>query len=93
VEPRGRVYSWIVVHRAPDPAWEERVPFAVAVVRLEVPGNPLLTGILAGCPLDAIEGGMPVRAGFETVSEDIALLQWRPEGPDAADASSGVETP
>lgn len=83
VEPRGRVHSWIVIHRAPDPAWADQVPFAVVVVRLEVPGNPLLTGTLVDCPLDAIEGGMWVRAGFETMSEGIALLRWRPEGPGA----------
>jgi uncharacterized OB-fold protein len=78
VEPAGRVYSWIVVRRAVDEAWAGDVPFAVVVVRLDVPGEPLLTGTLTGCPLDAIEAGMEVRAEFEAVNEDISLLRWRP---------------
>jgi uncharacterized protein len=34
VEPRGTIYSWIVVHRAFAPAFRDDVPYVIAVVEL-----------------------------------------------------------
>ena len=79
VSPRGRIYSWIVIHRAPDPAWADEVPYTVVVVRLEVPGDPLLTGVLVDCPAEEIAADLPVRVEFERMNEAIALLRWRPD--------------
>ena len=51
IDGRGRVYSWIVVHRALTGAHE--VPYTVAVV--ELPGGPRLLGRLEGTPADGVE--------------------------------------
>ena len=32
---RGRLISWVVYHKAPDPAFAARVPYTVAVIELE----------------------------------------------------------
>ena len=51
VDARGRVYSWIVVHRALTGTHE--VPYTVAVVELE--GGPRLLGRLEGAPGNGVE--------------------------------------
>lgn len=79
VSPVGRIYTWLIVHRQIDAAWDEDLPYAIVVVELEVPGRPLLTGTLKDCHLDAIEGGMRVRASFDAVTDEISLLRWHPE--------------
>ena len=79
VSGRGSIYSWIVVHRAIDPAWEDAVPFTVAVVELAEQPHLLVPGILttaSGTPV-AAAAGMPVEVWFDDVTPEIALPRWR----------------
>jgi len=73
----AKVYSWIVVHRAVDPAWSGDVPFAIVVGAMDLPGRPLLTGTLLGRNYDLLAGGLEVTAEFEAVNPEISLLRWR----------------
>lgn len=72
----GSVYSYTVVRRAPSPAWADRVPYVVALVELDE-GVRLLSNVV-GCPVDEVSIGMPVRADFERVTEDVVLPVFRP---------------
>jgi uncharacterized protein len=54
---RGTVYSWVVVHRALDPAFAEAVPYTVLVVDLD--GGGRIEGRLVG--IDQVDAGMHVR--------------------------------
>jgi uncharacterized protein len=53
LEPRATIYSWIVVHRALDPAFQDQVPYVIAVVE-----------VATGCRLLArLEHQEPIEAG------------------------------
>lgn len=69
---RGRVYSYVVHHHPPLPAFE--VPFVVAVVELEE--GVRVVGDLLGVDRTKVEIGMPVVVRFQQVDEDLVLPQW-----------------
>ncbi len=73
---RGEVYSFTVVHRHPDPAFRERVPYVVALVDL-VEGARLMTEIV-DCPPAEVRVGLLVTVDFRPVSADVALPVFRP---------------
>ncbi len=75
---RGRIFSYTVIHRAPDPAFRAEVPYVVAVIALDE-GPHLLSNVI-GCSPDRIEIGMAVRAVFETVAQDIGVAKFEPAG-------------
>ncbi len=76
VSGRGTVYSWIVVHQSQHPAFNADVPYNVAIIELEE-GPRLHTNIIE-CPNDQIHIGMPVEVAFVRVSDDTALVKFRP---------------
>jgi uncharacterized OB-fold protein len=63
---RGRVYSWIVVHRAYDPAFKDDVPYTIAVVDLE--DGPRMIGRLFGVARGDVKADLAVQAGCYEVS-------------------------
>jgi hypothetical protein len=72
---RGRVYSWIVVHKSQHPAfWGD--PFNVAIVELDE-GPRLHTNLIDVDPA-RIEIGMPVEVVFEKQDDQITLPKFRP---------------
>ena len=75
---KGTLHTFAIVHRAPVPAFRDRVPFVVALVDLEegprIPTN--LTGV-DPAP-DNITVGMHVEVAFEDVTEGITLPMFRP---------------
>ena len=73
---RGTVFSWIVVHQSQHPAFNADVPYNVAIIQLEE-GPRLHTNIIE-CPNDQIRIGMPVEVAFVRVSDDTALVKFRP---------------
>jgi len=73
----GRVYSWIVMHQVYDPSFKDRAPYAVAIVELDE--GPRLVANLVGVANDAIRLNMPVRAVYDDLTDEIALVQFTPE--------------
>ncbi len=73
---RGRIFSYTVVHRAPDPAFRGEIPYVIAVVELEE-GPKLMTNITGVAPA-AIKVGMPVRAVFDEVAPGIGVPKFEP---------------
>ena len=71
---RGVVYSYTVVHRPPNPAFE--VPYVVAIVELEE-GFHMLSN-LVGCDPAAVRVGMPVEVLFEPRGPEVTLPLFRP---------------
>jgi uncharacterized OB-fold protein len=76
VSGRGQVFSYTVLHRAPDPAFRADVPYVVAVVALNE--GPHLLASLIGCAPDGVSIGMAVHAKFETVAPDIGVAKFKP---------------
>ena len=75
---RGVVHNYVVYHKAWNPWFEKRLPYAVVQVELEE--GPRLTTNLLDCPVTEVKIGMPVEAAYEDVTEEITLLQFRPLG-------------
>jgi len=57
-DARGKVYSWVTVHKALTPAQADQVPYTIAVVELD--DGLRLLGRLVGVPSD----GVPVAPIF-----------------------------
>jgi uncharacterized protein len=66
VEPRATIYSWIVVHRALTPAFQDEVPYVVAVVELA-----------EGCRLLArLDHQEPIEVGQTAVGRYVDHASW-----------------
>ena len=72
---RGRIYTYTVCHVAAHPAFEARVPYAIAMVELDE-GPRMLAG-LVDTDLDRLAVGAPVQVCFERINDDIALPMFR----------------
>lgn len=75
---RGVVYSHSTVFRALSPAFQNDLPYIVAVVELDE-GPRMITQIV-GCAPSAVSVGMPVEVTFDHVSHKIALPKFKPAG-------------
>ena len=73
---RGKVFSFVVFHRAFHKSFEKDVPYAVALVELEE-GLRLITNIV-GVALDQLRCDMPVEVVFEDVSPECTLPKFKP---------------
>ncbi|WP_370413874.1 bifunctional MaoC family dehydratase N-terminal/OB-fold nucleic acid binding domain-containing protein [Streptomyces fradiae] len=71
----GTVYSYVVMHHPPFPAFDP--PYAVALV--ELAEGVRMIGNVVGVPYDKVRIGMPVRLEFTRVDEDLELPMWRAE--------------
>lgn len=80
LDGRGQVWSYIVYHHAFSPAFADRLPYNVAVVRLDE-GPQLITNVV-GVPPEALYNGMRVRAVFDHADPARSLLRFEPD-PDA----------
>jgi len=59
----GRIYSFVVFHRVYHPAFEQEVPYTVAIVELDE--GPRLIANIVGTKPDAVRCDMRVRVVFE----------------------------
>ncbi|WP_372719792.1 Zn-ribbon domain-containing OB-fold protein [Immundisolibacter sp.] len=73
---RGEIYSYVVMHRTFDPAFEAMVPYNVCLIELEE-GPRLLANVVGVANAD-LTIGSPVQATFESVGEGLPLLKFKP---------------
>jgi len=73
---RGKVYTYVVYHQAFHPAFEEELPYVVAVVELEE--GPLILSNIVGCPHDFVKCEMPVEVTWEDITEEFSLPKFQP---------------
>ena len=69
----GEVYSYVVHHHPPVPG--KRLPMVVALVQL--PEGVRMVGEMPGVRPDQVRIGLPVRAAFVRVDEDLTLPAWQ----------------
>lgn len=76
VSGRGRLYSWVVVHRALSPSFQADVPYTIALVELEEGArlfgrlfNQSARPLGADCPVQAVfyEVNATTLVGFEVL--------------------------
>jgi uncharacterized OB-fold protein len=75
---RGRLVTWTVQHHLLVPAFADELPYAVLLVAIEEQPNVRLIGNLRGGTVADLAIGRAMTADFEDVSDDIALIHWRP---------------
>jgi len=71
---KGKVFSFVVYHKAYHPAFEADLPYVVAIVELEE-GPHFLTNIV-GCDPGAVSCEMPVNVIWEDVTEEFSLPKF-----------------
>lgn len=76
VSGRGRLYTFTIVRQPQNPAFNEDVPYAYAIVQLEE-GPRMITNIV-GCPVEDLKVDMPVVAEFDDVTPEVTLVKFRP---------------
>lgn len=76
-EPSGHgvIYSYTITH-VPAQGFEGCEPYVIASV--EIPEGTRIMAHILNCPPDAVRIGMPVRATFEPLTDQIVLLQFEP---------------
>lgn len=74
---RGTVYSFVVAHHPPHPAFD--YPLLIAVVELEE-GTRLITNLVGVAP-DDVEIGMPVEVDWLVADDELTLPLFRPTQP------------
>lgn len=72
---RGHIYSFTVIHRAPTPAFRDRVPYVLALIELQE-GVRMMTNIV-GCDPDAVRIGESVEVVFDDVTDEVTLPKFR----------------
>jgi uncharacterized OB-fold protein len=77
VSGRGRVFTWVRVHRAFLPGYAPRVPFVTALVELEEDARVRLATWLGDVPAAGPRVGMAVAVDFERVDASLVLPVFR----------------
>ncbi len=75
---KGKIYSWVVVHRTGHPDFQNLVPYAVVLVQLDEQKDLRMLGNMVDCKIEDIKADMPVEAVFEDVTDEFTLVKWRP---------------
>ena len=70
----GEVFSYVVHHHPAVPG--KKLPMVVALVQL--PEGVRMVGEMPGVRPDQVRVGLPVRATFVRVDDDLTLPAWRP---------------
>lgn len=76
VSGHGTVFSFTVVHRAPDPAFRGEVPYVIAVVEF-AEGARLMANLGGVAPAD-VKIGMAVKTVFHTAAEGVGVPRFEP---------------
>lgn len=74
---KGKIYSFVVYHRAFLEAVEGDVPYVVGVVELDE-GPRLISSIVDCCP-NKVRCDMPVVVTWEDVNEGLSVPKFKPE--------------
>lgn len=77
ISGRGKILTWIVVHRSVDPIWQERAPFVTGIVEIEEQKGCFIPGIILGAQPADVQGGMSVKVEFEETDPGVVVPRWR----------------
>ena len=76
VSGQGKVYTYVVMHHAFNPAWQEEVPYNVSMIELDE-GVRMWTNMV-GCQPEDIYVGMPVKVTYEDATPEVTLPKFGP---------------
>lgn len=75
VSGKGKVFSFVIFHRAYHPGFKGELPYVVGCIELDE-GPRMLSNVI-GCKPEDVRCDMPVEVSFEDISEDISLPKFR----------------
>ncbi len=73
---RGKVYSFIIYRTAFHPAFQDDIPYVVAIVQLDE--GPRMESNILGCKVEDVRIDMPVEVFFDDVSDKVSVPKFRP---------------
>ena len=73
---KGTVYTFGVCHHTYHRAFENELPYVIAIVELEE-GPQILTNMV-GCSPEEVRCDMPVEVTWEDVTEEFSLPKFKP---------------
>ena len=76
---RGEVFTYTVVHHPYLPSLADKLPYAVAVVRLDE--GPFFHSDIVGCPASDVHVGMRVRVMYDPVDDEHVIPRFEPAEP------------
>jgi len=76
VSGRGKVFSFVIFHRAYDPAFADDVPYAVACI--ELAEGPRMMSNIVGIGPEQVRCDMAVEVVFEQITGDVTLPKFQP---------------
>lgn len=81
VSGKGRVFSWVVFHKAYFPGFAAEIPYNVAMIALDE-GPMFITNVIGVDNAD-LRKGMRVEVVFEKVSDEFTIPKFRPGAEEA----------
>jgi uncharacterized OB-fold protein len=87
IEGRGTIYTFTVIRRAPNDAYQAEAPYILAHV--EMTEGFRMIGVVRGMSVESVRIGMPVVAAYEDIDDEWSLLEFRPDE-DATGESEGA---
>ena len=76
VSGKGRVFSFVIYHRAYHPGFQDEIPYVVGVIELDE-GARMLSNVI-GCKPEEVRCDMPVEVSFEDITDEMSLPKFRP---------------
>ena len=76
VSGRGRLHTFTIVRQRANPAFNDAVPYAYAVVQLDE--GPRMVSNVVGCEVDDLKVDMPLVAVFDQVTPEWTLVKFKP---------------
>jgi len=77
VTPKGKLFSWTVVHKAFFPEFKEKVPFIVACIDVDdAPGVRFIANAI-DCKPEDLRIGMEMDVVFDHIDDKICKPQFR----------------
>lgn len=74
---RGTLWAYVVYHHAFHPDFADKLPYAVALVRLDE-GPQMIAGV-SGIEIEELRNGIEMAASFEAQPDGSTLLKFRPD--------------
>jgi len=74
---RGEVHTHTVVHHAYDPGLADRIPYAIAVVRLDE--GPFFHTDIVGCDPAEVAVGMRVHVVWDHLDDETVIPRFAPD--------------
>ena len=72
---KGVIYSYVIYHTAYHPAYQNDIPYIVAIIQLEE--GPRMESNISGCKVEDVKINIPVEVTFEDVTDTVTLPKFK----------------